>query len=78
MKKLLPLLLLLPFAAVAEEKERFDWSGELMLSADYFEAVHHKDGEEDNSEATLRRGRLQFDYDFPKRWLGRIQTASRP
>ena len=55
------------------DKQRLDLGGQLLLDADYYGAFWSKDGDDSNSEAELRRARLQMDYDFPGGWLGKLQ-----
>ncbi len=70
---MLVILLFQPVLSWAEDKERLELSGRLLMNADYFDSVYSKDAEEDSSDFYVRNGRLQLDYDFPRGWKGRVQ-----
>lgn len=67
------LLFLLCMVVQAEDKERLELSGRLLLNADYFESVYSNEAGEESSDFFVRSGRLQLDYDFPQGWIGRLQ-----
>jgi phosphate-selective porin OprO/OprP len=66
------LLIVLPAAAVG--KDRLDWSGRLLLDADYYEEFHSKDADSSTFDAEVRNARVQLDYDFPRKWQARVQA----
>ncbi|MEH6591255.1 MAG: porin [Halioglobus sp.] len=68
--------LMVPALAIADDKQRLEFSGRVFIDLDRFDAVYSKDAEEENMDGELRLGRVQLDYDFPKGWLGKIQVET--
>ncbi|MBT4519939.1 MAG: porin [Halieaceae bacterium] len=65
--------LLCASATAWAEKERLDVSGQVFLDGDYYESFWSKDGDKSTTEIQLRNARVQFEYDFPKGWEGKLQ-----
>lgn len=61
-------------SAAFAEKQRLKISGQILLDADYYGAFWDKDGDDSNSSAELRNGRVQIEYDFPKGWEAKVQV----
>ncbi len=70
----LALLLAVVASPLWADKQRLDVSGQLFLDADYYGAFWNREGEDDNSDAQVRRARIQFEYDFPRGWLAKLQV----
>lgn len=60
-------------AALAEEKDRLDFSGRVMLDVDRFGSFWNKDGDNSTTEAEVSSARFEIEYDFPKGWLAKLQ-----
>lgn len=67
------LVILLFSTPTLAEKERLQISGQILVDADYFESFWSKDGDNSNTRAELRNGRVQFNYDFPAGWEAKLQ-----
>ena len=66
-------LILISSVALASEKERLKVSGRVLVDADYYQSFWSRDGESSNTNLEVRNARLQFQYDFPKGWEGKLQ-----
>ena len=56
------------------DKQRLELNGQLLLDADYYQSFWSAEGDDSNTEAQLRRARIQLKYDFPGGWLGKVQV----
>jgi phosphate-selective porin OprO/OprP len=65
--------LMLAGAATADDKQRLQLSGRILLDFDRFDPVYSKDAEEENMDAELRLGRFELEYDFPAGWEATVQ-----
>ena len=70
---LIALLLLLALTAQAGDKKRLDISGRVFVDGDYYQSFWSSDGDDSSTSAELRNARVQFEYDFPKGWEGKLQ-----
>ena len=71
---LLVLGMFLPSVVVlGADKKRLEVSGRVLVDADAYESFWSKEDDGTTTNLELRNARLQFEYDFPRGWEGKLQ-----